>query len=195
MTRTAVLTVALAIAATATIVIAAPQSAPTSNTSAKSIDGKRDVRGHGGGMLAADANKDGKVSRAEAAAQADARFTAMDANKDGFVDQTDFQARMQQHRNERFAALDANKDGRVTRAEFDASHSKRLAERVQQADKQGRQMRKGDPAQAAQRAEAMFTRLDANKDGAVTRAEFDAAKPMDGHGDGKHPGKRPAPQR
>ncbi len=51
----------------------------------------------GGYMIAAgsiekvDTNKDGKVSRAEHAAHADAMFTDADANKDGFVDQAEME--------------------------------------------------------------------------------------------------------
>lgn len=46
----------------------------------------------GGGMMAADSNKDGKVSAAEHAAMAQQRFNAMDKNKDGFVDAAEMQA-------------------------------------------------------------------------------------------------------
>lgn len=41
------------------------------------------------GMSMADTNKDGKVSKEEAAKHHDAMFIQMDANKDGFIDQTE----------------------------------------------------------------------------------------------------------
>jgi len=41
------------------------------------------------GMSMADANKDGKVSKEEAAKHHEEMFTQIDANKDGFIDQTE----------------------------------------------------------------------------------------------------------
>lgn len=77
--------------------------------------------GHGR-MMAADTDKDGRISRAEAqAAQAKfaARFDEMDANKDGYLDRGDMQARMAARRGECFAKADADKNGQLSRAEFD----------------------------------------------------------------------------
>lgn len=42
-------------------------------------------RGPGGGVMAADADHDGKVSHAEFTAQAEARFARLDANHDGQI--------------------------------------------------------------------------------------------------------------
>lgn len=138
----------------------------------------RDARS--GGMHAADTNKDGRISRDEHATHASERFTRMDANKDGFIDQADHQQRMQQRRAEGFARLDGNSDGRVTRAEFESAHAKRMAENMaRRAEREtaGKPVRAMPTAEERQkRHDAMFARLDADKDGAVTRAEFDAAK-------------------
>lgn len=41
------------------------------------------------GMSMADTDKDGKVSKEEAAKHHEAMFTQMDANKDGFIDKTE----------------------------------------------------------------------------------------------------------
>jgi len=84
-------------------------------------DGRRQRGGHGG-MMAADADKDGRISRAEAqAAQAKSadRFDEMDANKDGYLDRADMQARFAQRRGECFAKADADGNGQLSRAEFD----------------------------------------------------------------------------
>ena len=73
-------------------------------------------------MMAVDADKDGRISRAEAqAAQAKhaGRFDEMDVNKDGYLDRTDRQARVAQRRGECFAKADADKNGQLSRAEFD----------------------------------------------------------------------------
>lgn len=69
-----------------------------------------------------DTDKDGRISKAEAAKgpMAD-RFAEMDANKDGYLDKADRELRMKQHRDEWFAKADADKDGKLSRAEFDAA--------------------------------------------------------------------------
>ena len=75
-----------------------------------------------GRMMAADTDKDGRISRAEAqAAQAKSaeRFDERDVNKDGYLDRADMQARMAQRRGECFAKADADKNGQLSRAEFD----------------------------------------------------------------------------
>ena len=138
MARSKILATALAatVATIAATAIAAPQAPGASN------------RMHG--MKSADTNNDGKVSRAEAIAHAEARFTKMDANRDGFIDRADVQLRVQQMRDEHFKRMDANNDGRITRAEFDAQRGKRLDARVGQ----GRPV--PDAAQARQRGDARF---------------------------------------
>src|SRR3546814_5891795 len=58
-------------------------------------------RGHRGhGMMKLDADKDGRISKAEAAAEPKfaERFAKMDFNQDGYVDRDDFKARMEQRR-------------------------------------------------------------------------------------------------
>jgi Ca2+-binding EF-hand superfamily protein len=90
-------------------------------------DGRGGPGGPGGGMhdrmMQLDTDHDGRVSRAEAAAKPDLaqRFDKLDANHDGFLDRSDFQAHMQQKRDECFAKADADKDGKLSRAEFDAA--------------------------------------------------------------------------
>lgn len=142
--------------------------------------------GHGGWMQRADADKDGRISRAEAQAmqsKAGDRFNKMDFNKDGYIDRSDMQARMAQKRAAFFAAADSNRDGRVSRDEFVVEQSARNAARREQwakrASANGRQAaarRAPSLEQQIQRATAQFDRMDANKDGALTRAEFDAFK-------------------
>ena len=156
---------------------------------------RRGMMGGGhGGMMRFDSDKDGRLSRAEfVAAQrsmAD-RFDKMDVNKDGYVDRTDMQARMAQQHAAFFSGADANRDGRVTRDEFIVEHGARSAERRAQWAKRGEAAGKQKPMrqpptdqQQIERAGTRFDQLDANKDGALTRAEFDAFK-----GQGKHHGR------
>ena len=87
--------------------------------------GKRHQGGKQGGhgrMIAADTDKDGRISRAEADAanaKASERFEQMDVNKDGYLDRSDREARSAQRRAECFGKADADKNGQLSRAEFD----------------------------------------------------------------------------
>lgn len=112
--------------------------------------------GHGG--LKLDTDNDGRISRAEAAANERfaARFDDMDANKDGFIDRTDHEARASQRRDAWFATADTDKDGKLSRAEIDAADTARRAEFQQRQQ-----------ASAAER----FATLDTNKDGRISREE------------------------
>lgn len=156
-----------------------PQRAPGKHA------GKR-----GGRLQALDADKDGRISRTEAAAGKAGfvqRFDAMDTNQDGYLDRTDMQLRMARERAEFFTGADADKDGRLSRDEFvvergarTAERSERFATRAGAAGKPAKARPAPTAAEQLQRAGAAFDRMDANKDGAVTRAEFDAARPARG---------------
>lgn len=111
----------------------------------KGRDGRREAhrsgpRGDGGGFGKLDADKDGRISKAEAANSPLAeRFDTMDANKDGYVDKADRELRMKQHRDEWFTKADADKDGKLSRAEFDAampagSHGRGFGSRSSRGD-------------------------------------------------------------
>ena len=85
------------------------------------LTGKYGRAGHDR-MMAADTDKDGRISRAEAQAAQPKfaeRFDERDVNKDGYLDRADMQARMAQRRGECFAKADADKNGQLSRAEFD----------------------------------------------------------------------------
>ena len=159
--------------------------------------GKRMGGMHGGkGMAQMDTDGDGRISRAEAQAAASRfaeRFDAMDANKDGYLDRSDMQARMAERRAAFFAAADANKDGHLSREEFAAHRNARMAERHKAMQPRAQAAGKAMPTEAerAQRMAAAFDRIDSNKDGRISKAEFEAAKPMDGKrmGQGKRQGR------
>ena len=158
--------------------------------------------GHGGGprgglMAMADANKDGKISKAELTAALDARFTKMDANKDGKLTKEDRELGRQARLDERFAALDSDKSGQISKAEFAAGHEQRARPDGGEGRHMGRaghhgfgkgMMMRGpgrgdaDKDGTLTRAEfmagplAMFDRADSNKDGFVTADEIKAAR-------------------
>ncbi|SOD57610.1 EF hand [Pseudoxanthomonas wuyuanensis] len=132
-----------------------------------------------------DTDKDGRISRAEAAADEKfaGRFDAMDLNKDGFVDRADHEARAKQRHDQWFAAADTDKDGKLSRAEFDAAHGKRRDEARQRmqagaaerfaamdSNKDGKISR--DEAKGSPRLAERFEQLDANKDGFLGKEEL-----------------------
>lgn len=147
-------------------------------------------RGANGGhdrMVALDTDKDSRISRTEAQSgqgKLAGRFDQMDINKDGYLDRADRQARIAQQRAEFFKGADANHDGRVTRDEFIVEQGARAAERrerhAQREQAAGKQMTVRQAPTEQQQIEfagKAFDRMDANKDGALMRAELDASKP------------------
>lgn len=131
------------------------------------------------------------TTRAEVEAQVKDRFAAADTNKDGAVTKAeadahaasmkaDWQAKAAERHAQMFTEMDADKNGQISRAEFDAMHEKRMAERQEargdRPDLGGGRMHHG---QAGGRMGFMwFERIDANKDGKVTLAEAQA-KPLE----------------
>lgn len=106
------------------------------------------------GMPKIDANGDGVITKAEAAAfpRLAARFDELDKNKDGKLSGDELPMRRGNGPG-RFEALDANKDGRISKAEA-------------KADKDG--------------LAARFDQLDKNKDGQLDRSELFSRKPGEG---------------
>ena len=114
-------------------------------------------------------------SRADATAHVQKMFNALDLNRDGFVtkdelaaSQAKFDDRMSKSAPKRaarlFNRLDSNHDGQVTLSEIEAAHSARLAARGEQAKPSKRHP-----------SSSLLRLGDANKDGILTRAEFDSA--------------------
>lgn len=149
----------------------------------------------------ADADKDGKVTRAEFDAARNARFARIDANKDGALEVSELRAwkrtlparvrdarfkaldadgdgkvgaeEFVARRKAAFAGIDANKDGAVDKAEFDAAFEK-FRSRMGHRFGEGRRKHAERPRRwHKKRGHSMERRLDLNRDGKVTRAEFD----------------------
>ena len=123
-----------------------------------------------------DADGNGVVTRAEAQAAAAAAFTRHDQNKDGKLDQTDRQARMEARKAQRFERLDADRNGQISHAEFMADKGPERGKRMAMGERG-----KGAPGgmhhgRRGGHGGMMGGRFaDANKDGAVTQAEFTSA--------------------
>jgi Ca2+-binding EF-hand superfamily protein len=106
-----------------------------------------------------------------------------DLNKDGVIDQTEFQTA----RDKWFTELDTNKDGFVTADELKAFGDKMHAEWAQ---KHGDQADNKPGGKHGNFSERILKRVDADHDGKISKAEFDAegaklfAK-LDENGDGK----------
>lgn len=118
---------------------------------------------------------DGVITRAEAQSRAQERFSRMDANHDGKLDQADRSARHAAM----FDRIDADRNGQISRAEFDA-----MAQRGPHGPEAGRSPDgRGEPGMHRRghgdhghRGGMMAGHMaDADKDGAVTQAEFTAA--------------------
>lgn len=114
-----------------------------------------------------DADGDGRITEAEAAAASDARFDRADADGDGRLTAAEATAEAQSRIAERFSRMDADGDGNVTLDEMRRTAGERMA------------------GLAVKR----FERLDGNGDGAVERAEFGATagdrfRRLDADGDG-----------
>jgi Ca2+-binding EF-hand superfamily protein len=134
------------------------------------------AQGHG----KADADGNGVVTRAEAQAGATARFARMDVNKDGKIDQADRQLRRETMRTRMFERLDTDHDGQLTKAEFTAASGQRgRGKRVAQNDDAGAGVARhgrGHGRRAGRMGMMGMARMaDADRDGAITQAEFQTA--------------------
>lgn len=150
------------------VVILAALALGTAGTIALAAqDPQAPQRGYGKGAMlerlkAADANADGLLSRAEAAAlpRLAERFDQLDANQDGQVSFDELHAGRRGKRGGMMKAADTDGDGKVSKAEMLA------------------------------RAEARFERADANKDGFITPDEVRQGR-RHGHGHGHRHGRGP----
>ncbi|WP_428150582.1 EF-hand domain-containing protein [Brevundimonas sp.] len=151
----------------------------------------------------ADADGDGRISRAEFVDGRIARLTAIDANRDGSISAEERQSGIDTRRNQRasarFETLDKDGNGAVSREEFTAAREMR-GERAGHGVRQGghrgpgagwgrgRGHGGGERGQGAEarapltiaavqtRLTARFDRLDANHDGFITAEERTAAR-------------------
>ena len=153
----------------------------TGAASADATEAKEGKARHGHGMFQRiDANKDGKITKAEAKNFADARFSKMDANKDGAITKAEakkfHEERRAEHQKKR-AEHQKKRGDKEGKKECDGKKG------MKHAKNGGRFFKKADSnndgkvtrAEAASMEENRFARLDANKDGVITQAEAKAA--------------------
>jgi len=144
--------------------------------------------------IRADADGDRRLSQAEFVGRRIERLAAADADRDGSVTRDEMRAvartRMAQRADTRFDRLDADDDGVISKAEFDARGEHRAETRAERGPRRahrgphrravraGRRADRGPVviAAAQARAEAAFARLDADNDGFVTAAERRAVR-------------------
>lgn len=142
-----------------------------------------------GKMRGPDANQDGVITQAEVRTKAQTMFARMDITKDGKLDKADREARLA----ERFKKLDTDGSGEVSLAEMTAAREARQARHAERMSMRG-EAGKGEPGarmggrhggpgkgmRGGHRGgmhggmHGGMMRMDANKDGAITLAEFEA---------------------
>jgi Ca2+-binding EF-hand superfamily protein len=133
-----------------------------------------------------------EMTRAAVEQRAERTFARLDANRDGKIDTADRAVRQKA----RFDRIDANRDGQLSYAEFTAMRGQRDHKRADATNEHGRRgqhfARRGGH-RFAMRGFAgrggMVRLADADKDGAITQAEFQAAAlsrfdRLDGNHDG-----------
>ncbi len=136
-----------------------------------------------------DANNDGAIDRAEAAKapKLAERFDQLDKNKDGKLS-ADERPHMRgkrhgggQRGHGRMMALDTDKDGRISRAEAQAAQAK-AGDRFEamDANKDGYIDRADRQARVAQRRGECFGKADTDRNGQLSRAEFDKLREVCG---------------
>lgn len=138
----------------------------------------------GTAVYAAAPGQNADMTRAQVTAKAGEMWAKMDVNSDGVINQADREAR----RTQRFDQMDTNKDGSISRAEFNAAHpadgsghhrmhGQNMGHEGMKGHDQmgGGRMGHGHRDGGMKMGKMMLQMADANKDGSVTRAEFDAA--------------------
>jgi hypothetical protein len=116
----------------------------------------------------------GVMTRAEVESHSAAMFARMDANKDGKLDRADREAR----RNMMFDRIDTDKNGQISRAEFSTPPQRQGMDGAKGPDGQGGKHHGwgGRGGRGHHGGGMMMGRMaDADKDGAVSQAEFTAA--------------------
>ncbi|MBK5265259.1 MAG: EF-hand domain-containing protein [Alphaproteobacteria bacterium] len=166
----------------------------------------------GHGPMRADANGDGNLTKVELVASINKHFAEFDKNGDGKITQDERKAEREGRFEDHFKAMDKDGNGQISMAEMKTAHESRMEKRGDHMgmrghdgtdsgadsgmDRHHKGMERGDmhhrggrmammdadkdgivtKAEFDAKALKMFTRADANNDGTVTKAEHEAAR-------------------
>jgi Ca2+-binding EF-hand superfamily protein len=118
--------------------------------------------------------------------RADAAFNENDSNHDGKLSQSEWQSARMRESAEKFRKLDGNRDGNLSREELQAAHEKHqggrggaMREKLRGLDTDGdQQLSRAEIGEQLPRLAQDFDRIDANRDGKLSREEMHAARPQ-----------------
>lgn len=116
-----------------------------------------------------------EVTRAAVEQRSAQAFDRLDANRDGKLDRADRAAREAERRKARFDRIDTNHDGQVSYEEFTAMRAAFGGPRHERFGRRGEHRMGPNRFAHGFGHLGMIRRADADKDGAITRAEFQGA--------------------
>lgn len=121
-----------------------------------------------------DANGDGNVTKAEVTAALDKRFAELDKNGDGKITQEERTAARQARFDKHFAEMDKDNNGQISKAEMQAAHEARKERGSMRGPGHGDGKHHHWGMHHRGQHGGRMAMIDANKDGVVTKAEFQA---------------------
>jgi hypothetical protein len=120
----------------------------------------------------APAGRTADMSRTQLVSRLDAQFATLDANRDGFLSDAERSAVRDARIEKRFAQLDTDRNGSVTLAEMKAQGDRRGEASAERSGRRGHHGK--HPGMRAGGRGHGGMHLDANKDGRISKAEFQA---------------------
>lgn len=104
------------------------------------------------------------------------RLRAADTDQDGKLSQAEFTAGFPNAPAERFATMDRNSDGFVDKSDREGLDEAASAKKKEKGEG-GKKKAAAKPAESAEYIKGLIAEHDADKDGKLTKAELEAAKP------------------
>jgi Ca2+-binding EF-hand superfamily protein len=118
--------------------------------------------------------------------RAEHKFNEADSNHDGNLSQSEWQSARLRESNEMFQKFDSNRDGKLSRTEMQQGRGERMhgrgdrGGRMKALDTDGdQQLSRAEIGDKLPRLAANFDRLDANRDGKLSRDEIRAGRDRD----------------
>jgi Ca2+-binding EF-hand superfamily protein len=118
--------------------------------------------------------------------RAEAQFAESDSNHDGRIGKSEWQAARLREANARFAEIDLNRDGNLSKEEMQQARPRHMGEghgggmhgKLRAMDTDGdQQFSRAEIGDKLPRLAADFDRIDANRDGKLSREEIRASRP------------------